>query len=128
MTEERIVSAKIGDDDDRVERAIRPHRLADYVGQAAVREQMGIAIEASRRRGDALDHVLIFGPPGLGKTTLAHILAEEMGVKLRQTRSEEHTSELQALMRNSYAVFCLNKKPTRNNHIFHTKIPKTHQQ
>src|SRR3546814_20604874 len=75
MTEERIVSAKIGDDDDRVERAIRPHRLADYVGQAAVREQMGIAIEASRRRGDALDHVLVFGAPGLGQTPLAHILA-----------------------------------------------------
>jgi Holliday junction DNA helicase RuvB len=102
MSDDRIVSAKAGGEDERVERAIRPQRLADYVGQPAVREQMGIAIEAARRRGDALDHVLIFGPPGLGKTTLAHILAEEMGVNLRQTSGPvlERPGDLAALLTN----------------------------
>ncbi len=99
---ERVISATVGGDEERVERAIRPQRLADYVGQAAVREQMGIAIEAARRRGEALDHVLIFGPPGLGKTTLAHILATEMGVNLRQTSGPvlERPGDLAALLTN----------------------------
>ena len=96
------MSAGAAGDEDRVDRAIRPQRLADYVGQPAVREQLGIAIEAARRRGDALDHVLIFGPPGLGKTTLAHILAAEMGVNLRQTSGPvlERPGDLAALLTN----------------------------
>ncbi|MEQ1440759.1 Holliday junction branch migration DNA helicase RuvB [Fontimonas sp. SYSU GA230001] len=99
---ERLISAHAGADEERIERAIRPQRLADYTGQPAVREQMGIAIEAARRRGDALDHVLIFGPPGLGKTTLAHILASEMGVNLRQTSGPvlERPGDLAALLTN----------------------------
>ncbi|HEX4895852.1 MAG TPA: Holliday junction branch migration DNA helicase RuvB [Solimonas sp.] len=99
---ERLISARAGSDEERIERAIRPQRLADYVGQPAVREQMGIAIEAARRRAEALDHVLIFGPPGLGKTTLAHILAEEMGVNLRQTSGPvlERPGDLAALLTN----------------------------
>ncbi len=100
--EPRTVSASAGGDDERIERAIRPRCLADYVGQPAVREQMSISIEAARRRGEALDHVLIFGPPGLGKTTLAHILAEEMGVNLRQTSGPvlERAGDLAALLTN----------------------------
>ncbi len=68
-----------------LDRAIRPRRLSEYVGQTPVCTQMEIFIEAARRRGEAMDHVLIFGPPGLGKTTLAHIIAEELGVSMRQT-------------------------------------------
>ncbi len=103
MTDEiRLVSADNGGDDDRIERAIRPSKLADYVGQPAVREQLGIAIEAAAGRSEALDHVLVFGPPGLGKTTLAHILAAEMGVNLRQTSGPvlEKAGDLAALLTN----------------------------
>jgi len=99
---ERLVSAGAGGEEERIDRAIRPQRLADYVGQPAVREQMSIAIEAAMARREALDHVLIFGPPGLGKTTLAHILAGELGVNLRQTSGPvlEKAGDLAALLTN----------------------------
>ncbi|MDR1647111.1 MAG: Holliday junction branch migration DNA helicase RuvB [Zoogloeaceae bacterium] len=89
-------------EEDAFERALRPRRLADYTGQVKIREQLDIFITAARKRGDALDHVLLFGPPGLGKTTLAHILAAEMGVNLRQTSGPvlERAGDLAALLTN----------------------------
>lgn len=84
------------------DRAIRPKRLTDYVGQPAVREQMEIFVAAARGRNEALDHTLIFGPPGLGKTTLAHIIAAEMGVNMRHTSGPvlERPGDLAALLTN----------------------------
>ncbi len=90
---------------DPIDRALRPKRLQDYIGQESVREQMAIFITAAKGRGDALDHVLIFGPPGLGKTTLANIIANELGVSLRQTSGPvlERPGDVAALLTNLQA-------------------------
>jgi Holliday junction DNA helicase RuvB len=99
---QRIISGVAGSEDEVVERAIRPGRLDEYIGQAAVKAQLEIFVTAARQRGEALDHVLIFGPPGLGKTTLANILAAELGVSLRQTSGPvlERPGDLAALLTN----------------------------
>lgn len=102
LNEDRLVKPDTQDDEKAIEQSIRPRQLQNYLGQPSVREQMEIFIHAAKQRREALDHVLIFGPPGLGKTTLAHIISHEMQVNLKQTSGPvlEKAGDLAALLTN----------------------------
>ncbi len=102
MTETRVVDAAGSREEETLDVGIRPRTLAEYVGQATMREQLALSIEAAKKRGEALDHVLVFGPPGLGKTTISHVIANELGVNLRSTSGPvlERAGDLAALLTN----------------------------
>ncbi|GAB1258997.1 Holliday junction branch migration DNA helicase RuvB [Aurantivibrio plasticivorans] len=102
IEKDRLIHGDAQPMEDQQDRAVRPKSLAEYIGQPAVSEQMGIFVEAAKKRGESLDHTLIFGPPGLGKTTLANIIAAEMGVDIKTTSGPvlEKAGDLAALMTN----------------------------
>src|SRR4030088_1480317 len=102
MTEERVVAPGAAGEEEQFDRTLRPRSLADYVGQEQVKENLGILLEAARRRGEPVEHVLLCGPPGLGKTTLANIIGSELGVGLKTTSGPaiDHAGALASILTN----------------------------
>ena len=127
---ERLTSAESGADDRAFDRAIRPKTLLEYVGQPGVKQQMSIFIEAARRRSESLDHVLIFGPPGLGKTTLAHIVANEMGVNFKATSGPviERQADLSAMLTSldSFDILFIDEIHRLNHAVEETQVKSCH--
>jgi Holliday junction DNA helicase RuvB len=100
MTTERLVSPKMSEEEQAIEGSLRPRRLAEYIGQERIKSNLGILLEAARQRNESVDHILLYGPPGLGKTTLCNIIAVEMGVTLRTTSGPaiEHAGDLASIL------------------------------
>src|SRR5437016_14368572 len=97
---DRLVSTTMSEEEQVIETSLRPRRLKEYIGQEKIKENLSILLEAARRRNEAVDHVLLYGPPGLGKTTLCNIIAAEMGVNLRPTSGPavEHAGDLASIL------------------------------
>src|SRR5260221_1324245 len=97
---DRLVSPKLSDEEQAIEGSLRPRRLAEYIGQEKIKENLSILLEAARRRNESVDHVLLYGPPGLGKTTLCNIISVEMGVSLKTTSGPaiEHAGDLASIL------------------------------
>src|SRR5438046_10687306 len=96
---DRLISPKMSEEEQAIETSLRPRRLSEYIGQEKIKENLSILLEAARRRNESVDHVLLYGPPGLGKTTLCNIIAVEMGVTLKTTSrpAVEHAGDLASI-------------------------------
>ena len=110
--DDRLVSGAPEGDEQNFEQTLRPRRLADYVGQQRIKDNLGVFLQAARERGEPLDHVLLYGPPGLGKTTLAHIISHEMDVHLRVTSGPSMSGGVEMVSSTSVSSYARSKSTT----------------